>query len=221
MSAQKSSLGIVLLLLVPVIAIAAYITVSYNSILTTEEQVFTAWSQVESTYQRRADLIPNLVKTVQTYADHEKSLITDVTDARAEALQSLAGTAQGLSETAEKAGQVTAGSKEKLSDDAHMGQIASVQKDVQEKVTALMVMAEAYPTLRASDNFMALQDQIEGTENRINVARMAFNEKAGEFNASIRRIPGNLVASWGGFKRKAYFQADAGSNKALSVQFGK
>lgn len=221
MSTQKSSLGIILILLVPVITIAAYLIHSYNGILTAEEEVLTAWSQVESNYQRRADLVPNLVKTVQAYAGHEKSLITDVTDARAKALQSLTGAAQELTDATATAGSLTSGSKEKLSDETHMAAVAGAQKDVNSRITALMAMTEAYPNLKASDNFLALQDQLEGTENRINIARMTFNERAGEFNASIRRIPGTLVASWGGFKRKAYFQSDAEASKAPALQFEK
>jgi LemA protein len=219
MSEKPSSLGGVLIVLVPLIAIAAYLAMSYNGILSSEEEVFTAWAQVESNYQRRADLIPSLIKTVKAYADHERSVIIDATDARVKGLQALTESAQALSHSTEEANKTTLGSKDKLSDEAHMTEINSHQKDVKDHLTAFVMMAEAYPNLKAGDNFMALQDQIEGTENRINVSRLAFNEKAGEFNAAIRRIPGNLMAGLGGFKRKAYFQADAGASKAVIPDF--
>lgn len=219
MTIKKSSLGGILLVLVPLIAVTGFLAVTYNSILTSEEEVFTAWSQVESNYQRRADLVPSLVKTVQAYADHEKSLITDVANVRAQALKSLVSSAEELSASAAQATQATIGSKDKLSDEKHLSDISASQREVTEKFTSFIAMTEAYPNLKSADSFMMLQDQIEGTENRINIARMTFNEKAGEFNSSIRRIPGNLVAAWGGFKRKAYFQADKGTNQVSSPQF--
>lgn len=218
MHTRTSSLGLILILLLPLMGIAAYLAASYNSILGKEEEVFTAWSQVESTYQRRADLIPGLVKTVQGYAEHEKTVIQNATDARAQAAERLAAAAGALAQA--EAPRAGAGA-DTLGDEGKMAGIARQQKEVGDRIRALMVMSEAYPQLRASDNFLALQDQLEGAENRINVARMAFNEKAGDFNAAIRAIPGNVMAALGGFKRKAYFKADEGAAAAPSVSFGQ
>lgn len=215
----SSGLAVSLLILLPVVAIVAYLAFSYNGIVDDEEEVFTAWSQVESAYQRRADLVPNLVKTVQAFADQEMMAIVAVTDARAEALKALAQSAADAAAASDAATKTTADSKDRLADEQHMGEVARAQKAAADKLTAVIVMTEAYPDLRSSDNFLALQDQLEGTENRINMARIAFNEKAGDFNARIRRIPGSLLAGLGGFKRKAYFKADEGAEKAVPVEF--
>lgn len=220
MSKMSSHLASGLFIILPAIAIIGTLSWSYNGIVSKEEEVFSAWSQVESNYQRRADLVPNLVKTVQAYAEHELSAVLIVADARTEGLKALAQAAGQATTAADVAAKTLANSQDKLSDDAHMKDIAAAQKQVGNSITAMMVMAEAYPALRASDNFLALQDQLEGAENRINTARMSFNDKAQVYNAAIRRIPGSLLAGLGGFQRKAYFEADAGAEKAADVNFG-
>lgn len=216
---SSSGLAVTLLILLPVVAVVGYLSYSYNGIIDDEEEVFTAWSQVESAYQRRADLVPNLVKTVQAFADQEMMAVVAVTDARAEALKGLTQTAADAAAASDAAAKAAAGGKDLLDDEQRMGDVARAQKAAADKLTAVIVMAEAYPDLRSSDNFLALQDQLEGTENRINMARTAFNAKAGDFNARIRRIPGSLLAGLGGFKRKAYFKADEGADRAVAVEF--
>lgn len=217
----SSGLSVTLFVLVPVILIVGFLSVSYNGIVSKEEEVFGAWSQVESNYQRRADLVPNLVKTVQAYADHERQTLKEVTVERTAWLNPLVESAEGLAAATADADKATVGSKDKLSDEEHMKAVSLSQKAVTDKLTRFMGVVEGYPSLRASDNFLALQDQLEGAENRINTARMAFNDKAREFNASIRRIPGSLMAGLGGFKRKAYFEADQGAEKAPEANFAK
>jgi LemA protein len=147
--------------------------------------------------------------------------MTDVTEARAAALKSLAQAAEILAAANDEAGKKMIGSKDQLSDEQHMKEVSASQKVVTDKFSQFMLSVEHYPNLRAADNFLVLQDQLEGAENRINIARMAFNDSAKEFNASIRRIPGSLMAGFGNFKRKAYFEADAGAEKAPQVNFGK
>lgn len=219
MSKSSSGLAAGLFIVVPVAAVLGVLAWSYNGLVSKEEAVFSAWAQVESNYQRRADLVPNLVKTVQAYADHELSAIMVVADGRAEALKALAQSASDVAVAARSAGDMAAGGREKLSDEAYVRSVADAQKQAGAKISALMAMAEAYPDLRASDNFMVLQDQLEGAENRINTARMAFNENAQSYNAAIRRLPGSLLATLGGFQRKAYFEADAGAERAPAVGF--
>jgi len=173
----------------------------YNSIQKNEEAVFAAWGDVEATYQRRADLIPNLVETVKAYAAHEKDTFTEVTNARA------------------KVGQMTI-SADKLGDAATMQQFQQAQGALSGALSRLLVVAERYPDLKANQNFLDLQNQLEGSENRINVARQRYNDAVQIFNTSIRTFPGNLTNQWLlKLERKEPFKADAGSAQAPKVKF--
>lgn len=171
----------------------------YNGMVSLDEAVGEAWSQVENVYQRRADLIPNLVATVKGYAEHESGTLTAVVEARA------------------RATQVTVDPGD-LSEEA----IASFQKaqtELSGAIGRLLVSVEQYPDLKASQNFSELQAQLEGTENRISVERGRFNEAARSYNVSIRRFPANIVAGMFGFEKKGYFTAEEGAGKAPEVSF--
>ena len=157
------------------------------------------WSAVESQYQRRADLIPNLVNTVKGVANFEKSTLVDVTNARARATSIQVDPTKLTPETIQKY-------------QAAQGQLSTA-------LGRLLVASENYPQLKANDNFTALQAQLEGTENRINIARLDFNSAVQEYNSKIRSFPANLTAKMFGFTEKGYFQADAGASKVPTVQF--
>ena len=184
---------------------------SYNSLVSKEEDILSAWAQVETNYQRRADLIPNLVKTVKGFMDHESSTLTEIAKMRAQL--------EKVEQENTKVQAMAEGAVAHLNDENYMTSLAQAQQGLGGQMKGLMATVEAYPTLRSSDQFLELQAQIEGTENRIGTARMAFNEEVGEFNAAIRKLPGSLVAGLGGFQRKAYFKADDGTNKATQVDF--
>lgn len=171
----------------------------YNNMVTQEEQVKTAWSQVENQYQRRLDLIPNLVNTVKGYASHEQETLEGVVNARAAATQ-------------------TKVDPSNLTPEA-LQQFQSTQSELSSALSRLMVVVERYPELKANQNFLELQAQLEGTENRIAVERQRFNETAQGYNTNIRRFPNNLLAGMFGFFPKAYFSAEAGAEKAPVVQF--
>ena len=215
----STGMASILIVLVFTLTVIGYLSYVYNSLTDSEEEVFTAWSQVESNYQRRADLIPNLVKTVRSFAEHEKTVIQNATDARSKNLSDMIQSAADLESTAQSAQKIAADGGKRLTDQTRLQEIDASQKQVKDKMAAFMAIAEAYPNLRAADNFLALQDQLEGTENRINVSRLTFNEKAGQFNASIRRIPGSFMASLGNFQRKAYFKAQEGAARPVAVEF--
>lgn len=184
-----------------VIAVAGLVLVGgYNSLVTGEESVKSAWSQVENVYQRRADLIPNLVATVKGVANFEKETYTAVAEARA------------------KAGQVTV-TPEMLNDPAAFQKFQQAQGELSSALSRLLVVAERYPELKANQNFLDLQSQLEGTENRISTERLKFNQTAQSYNTMVRRFPKNFIASIFGFKEKAYFTAEPGSNKAPEVKF--
>jgi LemA protein len=172
---------------------------SYNNMVQMDENVKAKWGAVESQYQRRADLIPNLVNTVKGVANFEKSTLTDVTEARAKATSIQVDPTKLTPETIQKY-------------QAAQGQLSTA-------LGRLLVASENYPTLKANENFSALQAQLEGTENRINVARLDFNTAVQEYNSKIRSFPANLTAKMFGFSEKGYFQAEAGAAKAPSVQF--
>jgi len=157
------------------------------------------WSAVESQYQRRADLIPNLVNTVKGVANFEKSTLVDVTNARARATSIQVDPTKLTPETIQKY-------------QAAQGQLSTA-------LGRLLVASENYPQLKANDNFTALQAQLEGTENRINIARLDFNSAVQDYNSKIRSFPANLTAKMFGFTEKGYFQADAGASKVPTVQF--
>ncbi|SHI82515.1 LemA protein [Malonomonas rubra DSM 5091] len=173
----------------------------YNQIQKNEEAVFAAWADVEATYQRRADLIPNLVETIKAYAAHEKETLMGVTNARA------------------KVGQMNI-SADKLGDVAAMQQFQQAQGELSGALSRLLVVAERYPDLKASANFRDLQHQLEGTENRINVARQRYNAAVQTFNTSIRTFPNSLTNNFLlNLERKEPFKADAGAENAPKVTF--
>lgn len=172
---------------------------SYNGLVSKEEGVNTAWANVESQYQRRADLIPNLVNTVKGYADFEQETLTKVIEARSKATSV---TIDPTNLTPEK-----------------LQQFQQAQGELSTALGRLLVVAERYPDLKANQNFLDLQAQLEGTENRIQVARQRFNEVVNDYNSSTRRFPGNIVASISGFERKGYFEAAEGAEKAPEVKF--
>lgn len=182
---------------VAVVAIFFYVT--YNGFVNKEEGVNAAWSNVETQYQRRSDLIPNLVNTVKGYAAHESQTLASVTEARAKA------TSINLS-----AGELT---PERLT------QYQQAQADVRSALGRLIAVAESYPDLKANQNFIELQSQLEGTENRIAVARKDFNDAARKYNVAVRRFPSNLVAALFGFDQKPYFEAAEGTETAPQVEF--
>lgn len=171
----------------------------YNKMVTMDEAVTSAWAQVENVYQRRADLIPNLVETVKGYAQHEQETFTRVIEARAQA-------------TAAKI------DPENLTPEA-IKQFQNAQQGLSSALGRLMVVVEQYPDLKANQNFLDLQAQLEGTENRITVERQKFNETTQAYNAYIRRFPELIVAKIFGFDKKAYFEAQPGAQKAPEVKF--
>ncbi|MGN6177690.1 MAG: LemA family protein [Mucilaginibacter sp.] len=172
---------------------------SYNSMVKSDEDCKSKWGTVESQYQRRADLIPNLVATVKGVANFEQSTLVQVTEARAKA------TSIQVDPT-------------KLTPDA-IQKYQAAQGQLSTALGRLLVASENYPELKANENFSALQAQLEGTENRIAVARMDFNNSVQAFNSKIRSFPSNIIAGIGGFTPKGYFQAEAGSEKAPTVKF--
>ena len=182
---------------VALVAIFCYTT--YNGLVTKEEGLDNAWSNVETQYQRRADLIPNLVNTVKGYAAHESETLGAVTEARAKAT-----------------------SINRSASDLTPGKLAAFQQaqaDVRSALGRLIAVAENYPDLKANQNFLELQAQLEGTENRIAVARKDFNAAAQRYNVAVRRFPSNLVAGLFGFEKKPYFDASEGADEAPEVQF--
>ena len=189
-------------IIVAVIVLAVFLWVknSYNSIVTADEATSSAWSQVENVYQRRSDLIPNLVATVKGYAEYEGSTLQEVVEARA------------------KATQVTV-DPNKL-DAASIEQFQESQTALGSALGRLMVVVEKYPDLKANQNFLDLQAQLEGTENRITVERKKFNETTREYNMSVRKFPGNIIAMMFGFDTKPYFEAAEGAEQAPVVDFG-
>lgn len=171
----------------------------YNGIVEMDENVNNQWANVETQYQRRTDLIPNLVSTVKGYAAHEKSTLEAVMQARSQATQVKIDPANCTPE-----------------------QLAAYQKaqgDVTTALSKLLAITENYPQLKANENFMELQSQLEGTENRITVARRDFNAAAKEYNTVIRKFPKNIIAAIGGFEKHNYFEAEAGAEKAPKVEF--
>ncbi|MCK9305184.1 MAG: LemA family protein [Bacteroidales bacterium] len=172
---------------------------SYNNLVSQEESVSSAWSQVENVYQRRADLIPNLVATVKGYAEHERETLEAVVNARSKATQT---TIDPTNITAEK-----------------LQEFQAAQGELTNALNRLMVVVEKYPDLKANQNFLELQAQLEGTENRITVERQKFTETAKSYNTLIRQFPRNIIAGLFGFERKVYFEAQEGAQNAPKVEF--
>lgn len=192
---KKSTLIIIAVL----VLLAVWGVTSYNGLVTMEENVSNQWSNVETQYQRRADLIPNLVNTVKGYASHERETLESVMQARSQATQ-IKVNADDL--TPEK-----------------LAEYQQAQGAVTSALGKLLAVSERYPDLKANQNFLELQAQLEGTENRINVARTNFNNTAKEFNTAIRRFPKNILAGLFGFEKRAYFEAAEGAEQAPKVEF--
>ncbi|MDH3660184.1 MAG: LemA family protein [Alphaproteobacteria bacterium] len=209
------SLSLLIFLGVPIVLVAGLYIILNNRLVSKEEAVMMSWAQVETSHQRRADLIPNLVATVTRYAEHERKVLESVTVKRAPASASLAELTDELKAAYERS-QETMGNVTPDTAEAIERAIAA-QTALGQALRRLVAVSENYPELRSSEQFLTLQSQIEGSENRINVARIRFNEAVGTFNASIRNVPASIVASIGGFRRKAYFQADSDAAQAVSV----
>jgi LemA protein len=206
--------GFLLLLLLPVIAWV----LMHNSLVSKEEAVFTAWSQVESNYQRRNDLVPSLTESVSRFIKHEAETLSSVTGQRSApyaALQEAVSKLQAAQ--AESSDTMNALGGKPPAEEGALNKVADSQEQVLLGMKGLLAVAEGYPELRSSDQFLTLQAQLEGTENRINVARLRFNEAAQDFNAAIRKMPISLVASANGMQRKAYFTADEGASRAKKL----
>ena len=182
------------------LALYGWVKNGYNGLVKQQESVETAWAQVENQYQRRADLIPNLVETVKGYAKHESETFENVINARANATK------------------ITIDPTNMTPEDLQKYQAA--QGDVTNALSKLIAVAEAYPDLKANENFKELQNQLEGTENRIAVERNKFNEVAREYNTNRRTFPTNIIAAVFNFGEKPYFQAQEGADKAPKVDFG-
>jgi LemA protein len=189
-----------LIITVVVIALVAIWGISsYNGLVSMDENVSNQWANVETQYQRRSDLIPNLVNTVKGYAKHESETLESVMQARSQATQVKIDPSNCTPQ-----------------------QLAAYQKaqgDVTTALGKLLAITENYPDLKANQNFLELQSQLEGTENRINVARKDFNDTAKKYNTSLRRFPRNIIASMFGFEKRNYFEAEAGAEKAPKVEF--
>lgn len=186
-----------------IIAVAALVAVwgisGYNGLVSMDEGVQTKWADVETQYQRRADLIPNLVNTVKGYAAHESETLQAVVEARAKA------TSMNIDPSNMSAEQIA--------------NFQKAQDGISSALSRLLVTVEKYPDLKANENFKELQVQLEGTENRISVARRDYNESARKYNTTLRSFPKNILAGMFGFEKKAYFEAQEGSEQAPTVQF--
>lgn len=195
---MKKNKGLIITIVV-IVLVALWGISSYNRLVGMDEKVSNQWANVETQYQRRSDLIPNLVNTVKGYAKHESQTLEAVMAARSQATQVKIDPSNCTPQ-----------------------QLAAYQKaqgDVTTALGKLLAITENYPDLKATDNFKMLQEQLEGTENRINVARKDFNDSAKKYNTSLRRFPRNIIASMFGFEKRNYFEAEAGAEKAPKVEF--
>lgn len=195
---MKKNKGLIITIVV-IVLVALWGILSYNGLVGMDENVSNQWANVETQYQRRSDLIPNLVNTVKGYAKHESQTLEAVMAARSQATQVKIDPSNCTPQ-----------------------QLASYQKaqgDVTTALGKLLAITENYPDLKANQNFLELQSQLEGTENRINVARKDFNDSAKEYNTSLRRFPRNIIASMFGFEKRNYFEAEAGAEKTPKVEF--
>ena len=196
---MSKTLKTVLIIVGIVIVLAAMFVKPYNKMVQKDEECSKAWANVENAYQRRLDLIPNLVKTVQGAADYEKGTLTEVIEARAKAT-SVQVDPSNLTEES-------------------IAKFQAAQDQLSSALSRLMVVVERYPELKANENFLELQAQLEGTENRIAVERGKFNETVNDYNSYIRRFPNNIVAGMFNFDKKGYFKAAEGADKAPEVEF--
>lgn len=198
---MKKGLIIIGVILLIVLILYGFFAGRYNTMVELQENIPKEWAQVESQYQRRADLIPNLVNTVKGYANFEQETLTKVVEARASATQVKIDPSNITPE--------------------QLQQFQQAQNGLSSALSRLLVVAENYPELKANQNFLDLQAQLEGTENRIAVARNRFNEVVQPYNVYIKRFPNNMLAGMYGFTSKGYFEAAEGSEKAPTVDFGK
>lgn len=196
---MKNLLIVLVVLGVIAVSVFGFFSGTYNNLVRSDENVKQAWAQVENVYQRRLDLIPNLVETVKGYAAHEKSTLTEITQARSKAAGSI--------------------SSDVLTDPQKFQAFQDSQAALSSALSRLMVVVENYPDLKANENFLSLQAQLEGTENRIAVERSRFNQAAQEFNTKFRTFPTNVIGGMFGFKIKEYFKADAAAATAPKVVF--
>ncbi|QQS35068.1 MAG: LemA family protein [Ignavibacteriales bacterium] len=194
------ALSIVGIILIGIVVMVLWGISAYNNLVTINESVTQSWSQVENQYQRRADLIPNLVNTVKGYAEFERGVLTDVTEARAKVSQM----------------NIT---PEVLNDPVAFQRFQQVQGELSGALSRLLVTVENYPNLKANENFLQLQAQLEGTENRISVERKKFNETVQTYNTTIKRFPNSMMAGIFGFGEKQYFKSAPGSETAPKVEF--
>ena len=196
---KKGCIGLIVLAIIA-IALFGWVKSTYNGLVGSQESVETAWAQVENVYQRRADLIPNLVETVKGYAKHEQETLEGVIQARANATKVTIDPANMTPEDLQK--------------------YQSAQGEITNALSRLIAVSESYPDLKANQNFLELQNQLEGTENRIAVERNKFNDVAREYNTKRRTFPTNIIAAIFNFGDKPYFQAQEGADKAPKVDFG-
>ncbi len=192
---MKTGIKVLIGILILVVVAGLGSCSKYNSLVTADESVKTAWAQVQNVLQRRADLIPNLVNTVKGYAAHEKEVLTEVTEARASVGR------------AAKTGNVA--------------KMIEANNQLSSALARLLVVVERYPDLKANQNFLALQDELAGTENRIAVERRRYNEAVKAYNLQVRRFPGNIFASLFGFERATPFEAPKSAQEAPKVEFGQ
>jgi LemA protein len=193
--------GLVVILLFVGLVIGLFFMGTYNRLVGLDQAVNKKWGDVQTVYQRRADLIPNLVNTVQGAANFEKSTLTDVTNARA------------------SVGRVTLDPNKAPSDARQLEEFQAAQGQLSNALSRLLVVSERYPDLKANQNFLGLQAQLEGTENRISVERNNFNTAVQDLNVAVRRFPTNMIAGMFGFSAKPFFNAQAGAEKAPNVNF--
>lgn len=196
---MKKGLWILLIVVAVVVMIFSYFQGTYNSLVTHREAVSKQWADVESQYQRRADLIPNLVSTVKGYAAHESKTLESVVEARSKATQ-----------TTIQFDQIN---------DQTLAQFQKVQGELSSALSRLMAISESYPDLKANENFRELQVQLEGTENRIATERRRFNESVQTYNVYVQKFPRNIIAGMFGFTPKSFFAAEAGAEQAPKVEF--
>ena len=189
----------IIIFIVAIAIVAIWAIIGYNGLVSKDETVANSWANVEAVYQRRADLIPQLVNTVKGYANHEKSTLDAVVSARTKATQMVV-------------------SVDDLSEE-NILKFQEAQGEVGAAIGRLLAITETYPELKANENFSELQAQLEGTENRINEARKKYNDAVKTYNVSVRRFPNNILAGMFGFERKAEFKAEEGASKAPEVNF--
>lgn len=196
---MKKILSRILIALALLLVLPSLTSCNYNSLVEKQQTVEQSWAQVENQYQRRADLIPNLVNTVKGYSTHEQETLTKVTEARAKAT-SITLNADDLTEE-------------------NLARYQEAQNELSSALKSLLAVSEAYPDLKANENFQMLQSQLEGTENRIATERMRYTQAVKDYNTAISKFPTNIYAGWFGFEKKPQFQSSPGADRAPEVSF--